>query len=127
MSRIPSGSIRFARRAALASVALAALLTLAFVAESANARGFGGGGIRSFGGARSFTTVRSVNTRTMRASTLRMNRVGTRNYTRISRTGGEGRNPGRVSRYPGIDRYPGKISRNPGNGDRNPGKVGSND
>jgi len=108
-----SGRLRLARRIALASVALAGLLTLAFAGESASARGFGG--MHSFGGARSFGGMRAVNTRTMRVSSVRTSRVVTRD-------------PGRIGRVRGGDnRYPGKISRYPGNGDRNPGKVGSHD
>jgi subtilisin family serine protease len=94
------------------SVALAGLMTFAFVTESSAAFGFGG--MRSFGGARSFGAMHATNMRPMRA-------------TNMQAIGNVGRTPGRIGRIGGDGRTPGKLGNNPGRIDRNPGKVVSRD
>ena len=135
MSREPStetplrpASFRFVRPL---SVALAGLMTFAFVTES-SAWGFGG--MRSFGGARSFAPMRAMNMRAMNMRPMRatgnmraMGQVG-RTPGRLGRLGGDGRYPGKLGDYPGkTGNYPGKTGNYPGKTDRNPGKVGSRD
>jgi hypothetical protein len=101
------------------SVALAGLMTLAFVTESSAAFGFGS--MRAFGGARSLGTMQAMNMRPMRTTSMRaIGNVG-RTSGRIGRIGGDGRPRGKLGNDPGkIDRYPGKVvSRDP-HGPRTP-------
>jgi Subtilase family len=90
------------------SVALAGLMTFAFVTESSAAFGFGG--TRSFGGARSFGTMHAMNMQPMRATTMRVTGNVPRTPGRTGRIGGDGRDPGKITNYPvRIDRNPGKV------------------
>jgi hypothetical protein len=105
------------------SLALAGVMTLALVTESAAAFRFGG--VRGFSGMRGGIGMRTTSIRVPRVTTGRATNVG-RFSGRITRDRGTGRDPGKVTRYPGtIDRTPGKLvtrdpGRYPGHGPRDP-------